>query len=153
MADERLLHRTEASVSRQAFDRGHLSALALRRECQARQHLLAVKLHRAEFPCSSEPLRPWILRRTTVVGEVPQPGVYRRELRFEIGDRLPDVRRRFHEFALVLARALAQGGDRDRDPADTMLKALALELSAQCVGGSEGGCVAAQCRSVGWGDR
>jgi hypothetical protein len=160
-------------------------------------------------PCSSESVRPWTLRRPTVVGEVPQPGVHRRELRFEIGDRPPDVRRRFPELALVLARAMAQGGDRDRDPADTMLKALALELSTQCVGGGgsrgahrcgarsvrglalaepaagrldgavglpvaagaqqqlagdaagreghccpcEGGCVAVQRRSVGWGDR
>jgi hypothetical protein len=105
--------------------------------------------YRCQFPCSSEPLRLCTLRRTTVVGEVPQPGVHRRELRFEIGDRPPDVRRRFPELALVLARALAQGGDRDRDPADTMLKALALELSPQCVGGG-GSCGAHRCgaRSV-----
>src|SRR5439155_3527778 len=43
MADERLLHRMQPSVSRQAFDAGHLPALALGRKRQARQHALAVK--------------------------------------------------------------------------------------------------------------
>jgi hypothetical protein len=35
------------SIGRQAFDGGHLSALALRRKREARQNALAVKQHRA----------------------------------------------------------------------------------------------------------
>ena len=53
------------------------------------------------------------------MGEVPHPGVHRRELRFEIGDRLTDVRRRFPEFALVLALDCRLQPARSSSPQET----------------------------------
>src|SRR5262245_7181209 len=51
VANERLLHRVQATVTRQALDRRHLAAFALRCQRQARQHAPAVCQYRARPTC------------------------------------------------------------------------------------------------------
>lgn len=60
-----------------------------------------------DLPIACAAQRRTTARASTNRASIPQPGGYPRELRFEVGDRLPDVPRRFPELALVLARALA----------------------------------------------